>query len=606
LARERQEHAFDPAAAWDGDALVSARFGDVYASRAGALAQSRAVFLAGCGLPERWSARRYFAVAELGFGTGLNMLAVLEAWGATRAPGARLNLFSVEAFPLARSDAAQALAAHGALAGLADRLLAQWPGGARGVHRIDFPDLGAVLDLGIGDAAEVVAGWDGAADAWFLDGFSPAKNPEMWSAELLALVGARTAPGGRAATWSVAGAVRRGLGAAGFAVERLPGFGGKRERIAAGMPGVVAEPARPRVAVIGAGIAGAALALALGELGVRARVFADGPMASGNPAALVSPRLAAGSEAGAGLHALAFRRAVERVTRTAPHAVIARGAERLLKAGEAERAQATVGSALFAQGSLGLEGARLWMRDALVVAPDALRAAWLGAVERLAVSEVVRAADGWWLLGEGRREGPFDAVCVAAGFAGSGLAGVPLRPVRGQVALSDARLDGPPTSWGGYVIPCRDGLLFGATHGRGDSADDVRDDDTARNLEGLARMMPALAARVSAGPLTAMAGVRAAAGDHQPVAGALGDGLFVLGGLGGRGFTLAPLLAEHVAALMVGAPSPVPLSMARLVDPMRLGLRRRGQPTSRAGGGGGLPDGPSADGRGPDAAGSAG
>lgn len=589
---------FDPGAAWDGDALVSARFGDVYASRAGALAQSRAVFLDGCGLPARWAGRRRFTVAELGFGTGLNMLAVLEAWAATRAPGARLQLFSVEGFPLAREDAAQALAAHGELAGLAERLLAQWPQGARGVHRIDFPELGAVLDLAVGEAREMVAAWDGAADAWFLDGFSPAKNPEMWSAELLALVGAKTAPGGRAATWSVAGAVRRGLADAGFAVERLPGFGWKRERISAAMPGGVVEPADARVAVLGAGISGAALALALRELGVDARVFADGPMASGNPAALISPRLAAGSEAGAALHALAFRRAVERVERTAPEAVVAQGAERLLKDSEVARARATVESGLFPEGSLVSEGERLWMRDALVVAPGRLRAAWLGAVEPLAVSGLTRDADGWWLEGAGRRAGPFEAVCVAAGFASAGLAGVPLRPIRGQVAVSEVRLEGPPTSWGGYVIPTDDGLLFGATHGRGDAGDDVRAGDTVRNVAGLARVMPELAARVSAGPLWAVAGVRAAAGDHQPVAGALGNGLFVLAGLGGRGFTLAPLLAEHVAALVAGAPSPVPLPMARLVDPLRFG------PT--AGGAGDRPDGPSAGGRGAVARGLAG
>jgi tRNA 5-methylaminomethyl-2-thiouridine biosynthesis bifunctional protein len=578
----------DPEAAWDGDALVSARFGDVYASRAGALAQSRAVFLDGCGLPGRWAGRRRFTVAELGFGTGLNMLAVLEAWARTRQPGARLQLFSVEGFPLARGDTAQALAPHGELAGLAERLLAQWPDGARGVHRIDFPELGAVLDLAIGDAAEMVAGWDGAADAWFLDGFSPAKNPEMWSVELLGLVGARTAPGGRAATWSVAGAVRRGLADAGFAVQRLPGFGWKRERISAVKPGVVTETPLPRVAIVGAGISGAALALALRELGVVARVFADGPMASGNPAALISPRLAAGSEAGAAFHALAFRRAVERVERTAPGAVIARGAERLLKGGELERARATVESGLFPQGSLALEGVRLWMRDALVVAPGRLRDAWLGAAERLAVSGLAREPDGWWLLGQRRREGPFNAVCVAAGFATAGLAGVPLRPVRGQVAVSDVRLTAPPTSWGGYVIPCDDGLLFGATHGRGDAGYDVREGDTARNMEGLARMMPGLAAEVAARPLEAVAGVRAAAGDHQPVAGALGAGLFVLGGLGGRGFMLAPLLAEHVAAMVVSAPSPVPGPMARLVDPARLG------PGTRAGAADVRPGSPSA------------
>lgn len=582
---------FDPGALWDGDALVSARFGDVYASRSGALAQSRAVFLGGCGLPERWAGRRLFTVAELGFGTGLNMLALLFAWARTRPPGAVLRLFSVEAYPLQRADAARAHALHAELADLSGQLLGQWPGGARGLHRIDFPALGAALDLAIGEAGEAVAGWAGKADAWFLDGFSPARNPEMWTPELLGLVAARTAPGGVAATWSVAGPVRRALCEAGFGVARLPGFAAKRERIAAAMPGMVVDAAAPRVAVVGAGIAGAALALALRDLGVEARLFAGGAMASGNPAALVSPRLAAGSQAGAALHALAFRRAVERVERTAPEAVIARGAVRLLKPGEVGRAGATAGSGLFAPGSLRLSDDRLELRDALVVAPGRVRAAWLGQVEQLLVDGLVRDGAGWWVTGEGRREGPFGSVCVAAGFGSVALAGVPLQPVRGQVAVSGAQLEGPPTSWGGYVIPTDDGLLFGATHGRGDSGDDVRDMETARNMDELARVRPALAARVARGPLEALAGVRAAAGDHQPVAGALQSGLFVLGGLGGRGFTLAPLLAEHVAALMVGAPSLLLGPMARLVDPLRLG------PATRGACGGGRPDGPSADGR---------
>jgi tRNA 5-methylaminomethyl-2-thiouridine biosynthesis bifunctional protein len=569
---------------WDGEALVSARFGDVYASRAGALAQSRAVFLAGCGLPDRWAGRRRFTVAELGFGIGLNMLAVLDAWARTRPPAARLQMFSVEGFPLSRDDAARALAPHAELAGLAARVLGQWPTGARGLHRIDIPEHGAVLDLMIGEAAEAVAGWEGAADAWFLDGFSPARNPEMWTPELLRLVAERTAPGGMAATWSVAGAVRRGLGAAGFAVERLPGFGWKRDRLAARLPGERADPAAPRVAVVGAGIAGAALAVALRESGAEVRQFAQGAMASGNPAALISPRLAAGSEAAAGLHALAFRRAVERVERTAPKAAIVRGTRRMLKPGEVARAEATLSSGLFAPGSLRLEGRRLEMTDALVVAPDRLREAWLGEVEQLSIERLERDDAGWWLCSHGR-EGPFDAVCVAAGFGSAALAAVPLRPVRGQVGVSAEPMDGPPLSWGGYVIPTDDGLLFGATHGRGDAGDDVRDVDTLRNLQGLAGQLPELAARVAARPVVAVAGVRAAAGDHQPLAGALGDGLFLLGGLGGRGFTLAPLLAEHVAAAVAGGASPLSAAMARLVDPARFGTRRVGEAVR--------PDGPS-------------
>src|SRR6202008_2252732 len=152
-----------------------------------------------------------------------------------------------------------------------------------------------ILDLAVMEVAEALAGWQGRADAWFLDGFSPALNPAMWRDQVLGLVAARSAPGARAATFTVAGQVRRGLAAAGFAVEKQPGYGRKRERLGARFPGAAADapPAR-RGAVVGAGVAGASAARAVRALGGEALVFdAEGPGAggSGNPCALVTPRL---------------------------------------------------------------------------------------------------------------------------------------------------------------------------------------------------------------------------------------------------------------------------------------------------------------------------
>jgi tRNA 5-methylaminomethyl-2-thiouridine biosynthesis bifunctional protein len=310
-------------------------------------------------------------------------------------------------------------------------------------------------------------------------------------------------------------------------------------------------------------------------------------MASANPAALISPRLAAGSHAAAMLHAQAFRRAVDLVRRTAGEAVIATGAVHLLKGpGEAERAEATLSSGLFDPGSLvplpppamsGLLGERvsspgLDMAEALVVDPAVLRAAWLGAeIGQVSVACVERAADGWHVLDEtGALVALADQVVIAAGAGTARLAGLPLRPVRGQVSLSPQALAGAAASWGGYAIPTRRGLLFGATHDRGNNDPSVRSEDNDRNLAALASVRPVLAARLDPGTLTGAAGVRSAAGDHQPVAGAVGPGLFVLGGLAGRGFTLAPLLADHVAALMLGLPSPLLAAQQRLVDPARL------------------------------------
>lgn len=553
-----------PDAAFDGGVLVSRRFGDVYATRAGGLQQAQQVFLAGCDLPARWTARRHFTVAELGFGTGLNMLAVLDLWARHRPPGASLSLFSVEGFPLARADAARALAAFPELAGLAGELLAQWPGQRRGMVRLDFPALGATLDLALMDAAEALAGWQGQADAWFLDGFAPAKNPAMWTPELLAMLGARTTPGGIAATWSVAGPVRRGLEAAGFTVQRLPGFAGKRQRLVASMPGEAAAQAGPRAAIVGAGIAGAALFRGFRQLGVEARIFARGPMASGNPAGLVKPRLVSGSAAASALHAQAFGRAVGLIRREAAGAIIATGADWLLKPDEVERARATIASGLFAEHSLHLAGSRLHMRDALVVSPARLRAAWAREAEPLAVGRPRRAADGWWLEGEG----PFDVVVLAAGIQTAALADLPLRPIRGQVTTAALPPGCPPTSWGGYLIPTDDGLLFGATHDRDDPDPSPRAGDQAANLATLAGVKPELAARLQGMALGAVAGVRATTGHHQPFATLLAPGLFALTGLGGRGLALAPLLAEHVAALAMAMPSPLLAGTARLLSPV--------------------------------------
>ncbi len=247
----------------------SLRFDDIYFSAADGLAESRAVFLQGCGLPQAWRDRDRFTVGELGFGTGLNILALLDLWRRERAPGRRLSIFSVEAFPLDVQDAARALAAWPELADLAARLLDQWPRRAPGFHRLTFPELDATLDLAIGEAAWALEQWSGTADAWFLDGFSPAKNPQMWRSEVLMGMAAHSAPGARLGTFTVAGEVRRGLQAAGFQIAKQPGHGRKRERLEGRLAGAVSPgQSAPRVAVIGAGIAGASLARALAALGV--------------------------------------------------------------------------------------------------------------------------------------------------------------------------------------------------------------------------------------------------------------------------------------------------------------------------------------------------
>ena len=565
----------------------SRRFQDVYCSREDGLAETKAVFLAGCGLPDAWRGRNHFVVGELGFGTGLNILALLQLWRDSRPPGGRLHVFSVEAYPLSAGDAARALAGWPELSDLAAPLLARWPTSG-GFHRLEVPELGASIDVAIAEVAEALAAWNGEADAWFLDGFSPAKNPQMWRDEVLALVAQRSAAGARIATFSVAGAVRRGLQAQGFTVAKRPGFGAKGERLEA-----VLDRPRPsrspsvrlqRVCIIGAGVAGAALARAFRAQGLLATVIdcaAPGAGASGNPAALVTPRLDAGGGPLAQLHAQAFEHACAIYLDETENAVIARGALQLEAADrDARRFDRIAAGDLFEDGAmqrLSAEeaGARLgepagagglWIREGLTVEPAAVLAAWL-AESRLVtafVEGLEPTAGAWRLIGpEGALLAEADLVCIAAGFASRRLApDLPLEPVRGQASIVE-RSDTPTAAaWGGYVIPTRTGLLFGATHDRGDDSAEVRPGDQIRNLALLARRRPALAAGVDIGELAARAGVRAAAPDHAPLAGRIEAGLFVLGGLGGRGFTLAPLLAEHVVALALGLPSPLPAPLA--------------------------------------------
>jgi len=201
----------------EGRVPVSVRFDDPYFSLDNGLAETRHVFLDGNDLPARFVDG--FHIAELGFGTGLNFLTAWAAWRATGVPG-RLHFTSFEAFPMDLDAMERALAAFPEVADLAAQLVAAGGGSAT------FDD--ATLAVIEGDARAALPAWDGRADAWFLDGFSPAKNPELWGADLMADVAHHTAPGGMAATYTAAGFVRRGLEEAGFTVTRVPGFGRKR------------------------------------------------------------------------------------------------------------------------------------------------------------------------------------------------------------------------------------------------------------------------------------------------------------------------------------------------------------------------------------------
>jgi tRNA 5-methylaminomethyl-2-thiouridine biosynthesis bifunctional protein len=613
----------EPALTWGEDGGLRAEgFGDVYFSEAGGLAESEAVFLAGTGLPEAWKNRGRFALCELGFGTGVNVLAVWRAWKKTRLPHAQLHISTIEAFPLAKADAVRALGKFPEIAGLSSQLLEHWPVRAYGPQRLWFPEDGLSLTVHVGEAETVLAGMSGAFDAWFLDGFAPARNPAMWTPAVFAQMARLSAPGARAATFSVAGEVRRGLEAAGFATAKRPGFGRKRERLEATLGAVVAGGRRiypyaacnpKRVAILGAGIAGASVAQALTRRGIEAIALEAGRElgagASGNPAGLVTPRLDRGGALSevflaAYLHAVASYEALG--------VFEACGVEQRARA-ENEAALADIlADPPLPQDWLqaAANGAAFHARAGLVRPVAAITRMLDGATLLLEspVQSLEREGEAWILRApDGRALLKADAVVLACGPAIAQFepaSFLPLALSLGQIEWGKGTAPPHAITQGNYVAPFEGGVLFGATFDKPDSAPGHA---RARNLSMLKQIAPGVAASIDEASLVSRASHRATLPDRAPALGLLPDApawraryadlahgrsvaseapppaherVYMIGGLGARGLTLAPLLGEVLAGEMCGEPDMLSERARDAIHPVRFLHRalKRGEP----------------------------
>jgi len=555
---------------------------DVYFSGEG-LSEKRAVFLTGCGLPDAWAARERFSIGELGFGTGLNLLAAWELWRQTRpSPSARLDYLSFEGFLMGPEDAARIHAMWPELGELSRDLLARWPVRARGVQRIHLPD-GVTLTLAVDEISTALPEARASIDAWFLDGFAPSKNGEMWSPEIMGHVARLSAPGARAAT-----DVRRNLQAAGFIAEKMPGHGRKKERLEARFPGTPAQkPAPRRIAIIGAGIAGACAARSFLARGCDVTVFDRGPApghaASGNPLALVMPRLDAADGPGARglIEAYLYARRF--------YAALGLDAAASLDAIHRPRGdkEALRFAKLLADPPLDetlLQGERAGLRypGAFAVRPSvALPRLLDGATLRFNTS--IRSLD----------DIDADLVMICAGMDMADVAGLSVPPLAGRLGqLECAASSGAPNAIadGGYALEAFGQLVFGATFEAANGDPQITEAARAENLATLARLRPGL----DPGPLVSRAAIRATTPDRFPFVGAPPEAanekapaqgpapsrvVRLLGGLGARGFLWAPLLAELATSEAFDEPSPVEASVAEGLDPgryLRRALRRPG------------------------------
>lgn len=588
--------------------------GDVYFSTAGGVEETHHVFLGGIGAPEVWQGKTHFRIAELGFGTGLNFLVTWQAWKRTAPAGAHLDYISVEGYPIDAVTLARILAGVPELEVEAAALLAAYPARVGGVHRLLLDGGRVRLTLLYGEVEAMLDTMTGSVDAWFLDGFAPSKNQAMWTDAVLSAVARLCAPVARLATFSAAGAVRRGLAGAGFKVSKRKGFGYKWACVSAvyeeeSLP-VTARPSVARVAIIGAGIAGGCLARALSVRGIDVtlidRASEPGAGASGNPAALLAPRLPRERVPMGRLMAAAYLHAVRFYEGLAAEGAsvwlgprggftMARNAdedERQARAIQAFGWPETVMRRVSAEEASRRCGTQvpnggLWFAAAGTLSPPALTRYLASTATYLqAAVGAIKAStsrQGWQLMDKAGCEiGIFDAVVMAAGVGLMDMKAEhrwPLRANRGQLAYLPEVSGAPavPITYGGYLSPLVPlvgddrGHVLGATYGGRDEVPEdgwqvLNDEDNVQMLAMLEQNLPSITA---APPTGGRVSLRATIRDYMPLAGRVEEGLYVLGGLGSRGFLTAPLLAELVADQISGAPLPLEADLVAALDPNR-------------------------------------
>lgn len=565
----------------DGGAPRSTHYGDIYHSPGDGAAESRHVFLAGNDLPARWAATTQgaFRIGELGFGTGLNFLLTLDSFLATAPPGRRLHYWAVEHAPLRREDLRRSLRQWPALAGPAAALLDDYPPAVPGVHRLVFGAGRVTLDLCWADARAALDDLAGHGrrwfDAWYLDGFAPACNPALWEEQLWTQLARLSRSDATVATFSAAGAVRRGLASAGFAMHKRPGHGRKRECLA----GVLARSAAPAAAlqtpwdrmpapatpdsalVIGAGIAGTSAAAALARRGLRVTVLDAGPIAgraSGNRQGVLYTRFSHRHAALTDAAVLSHLDARRRYRALFAAGLLESGRDGEL-AGAFQMAGAKVDLARLrpaleqlpelaefltpaeAAERLGVTpaDAGLWLPHSGWLCPAAACHALLShplieVIPGTGALNLTRTGAAWTAANASGRRWQADIAVIAAGIASGGLAQLhwlPLRPIRGQVTEVDAgRLPSAlraPFCHTGYAAPPSQGLLSaGATFAPDDEELGLREGEHRENLRALGEALPAWAGALEALPATALGGraeLRAASPDYLPLTGPVPD-----------------------------------------------------------------------------------
>ncbi|MDR1350510.1 MAG: bifunctional tRNA (5-methylaminomethyl-2-thiouridine)(34)-methyltransferase MnmD/FAD-dependent 5-carboxymethylaminomethyl-2-thiouridine(34) oxidoreductase MnmC [Zoogloeaceae bacterium] len=611
--------------------LWSPDYQDVYHSRHGGPEQARHVFLGGNGLPVRWRGREQFVILETGFGAGLNFLTTWATWRADPQACSRLHFVSLEKHPFVRADLQQAQTRWPEFAPLTAELCAHWPLLVPGIHRIRLNGGRVLLTLVLGDARQELRRLMLAADAFYLDGFAPDRNPELWSPDICKAIARLAAPDATLATWSVAGHLRAALSACEFALEKRPGFAGKRQmqvgryRSRKPHPYPAPAPSERHAIIIGAGVAGTAVAAGLAEQDWRVTLLeaqaAPGQGASGNIAGVMRPLPSVDDNFLARLTRAGFFAAhahLQRLTAAGlPVRWGASGALQLARDATHEAAQIKAVRAL----GMPAEFLRHLDRNAAsaLLGWPVTRGGWyfpsggwaqpfslcaanlLSDPERIhlccntPVSAISRT-DGMWQAEDasGKPIARAPHLVMASGVDAprfAPFAWLPQRSARGQVTWLPEKVT-PPLGillcGQGYATPPVDGVrVIGASYQLEDMENEPRLADHRENLSKLEGLLPGFGARVALEGLRGRVGFRPMSPDRLPIVGAvpyapnaperprhsrhppLYPGLWCVQGFGSRGIVWSALMADFLVSRMVGAPLPLPYDLTRAIAPER-------------------------------------
>ena len=596
---------------------ASLRYGDIYFSAEDGLLESRHVFLNGIDAPFIWQDKDRFTLLENGFGTGLNFIMTCHSWLRTAPPGACMTYITTEKHPLNKDDMAQCLSFWPELAEEACELLRVYDPLGQGFHQRNLFEGRIKIIFLIGESAEMLPQLEAHVDAFYLDGFAPNRNPDMWTAEIFSDMARLARPSAPIATFTAAGFVRRGLEKKGFQMHKTAGYGQKRESLRGIYLGK--QPPKPNgkpwfqrpaplakgshIAVIGGGIAGLTTGLALQNSGYKVIIYDrdDKPMnrASGNPVGILDPSLSASESPEGCLARAAVSHSLNFYQSLNPDIFLHHG---LMKFA----ATSPHGTLYFPElGAISPPEIRRILSEKLSLK----MATNITHIVQNETTQNKTTQNKKWHLFEGDECcAVADAIVICGGpdsinFAQSHH--IPLDPVRGQITyLSQGKNPPKDVLCGkGYVIPPLnlDGkmtIVTGASFHRGDRDLSLRAEDHMENITQAKKLWPDIGHSTVIGGRCAL---RAYSPDHLPICGPMPDlaqyhssystlkhgpkhkefppasyqpNLYITAGLGARGFLVAPLLADIMAALISGAPLPIARKIYESLHPGRFLIRK--------------------------------